>query len=288
MRIFLYISLFMLTFTSFNGLTQDQDAVVKAYEYYRQKDFDNAKLWIDSAMYKNQINDELNWMLRGLIYRGLTDNTYSNYRKTALESFNKAKTLATAPASIKQINLAIRNTLVLTYNEVIDYMKKGKLVKSEAHYLIYKQQFLRYYDASYNFDEIDIDYYNALGSAWQSNIQYATLAEQEKQLDLAVEKWQKVLSIDPDNFNVIYSIGAAYYNIGADLIMNMKPITDIDTIEEMQDVSLRMFKNGLPYLLKALDLDPTNKEVIEGLRGIYRSLHDDEKYEYYNNLLSNL
>lgn len=281
--------LFLVLTTSVASYAQSSNNhVIKALDFYKAKDYKQAKIWIDSALYSNQVNDDRTWMLRGLIYRGLSYDENPNYRITALESFNKSKTLTTNAGVQKQANSAIYNTNIMTYNESIQLLKAGKLNKSESRYQVYKAQFLKYYDATYNFDETDIFYYNALGSAWQTNNNYAAIEDQLKQLNTAVEKFEKTLAIDKDNYSANYGIGSAYFNQGASLIESLKETADLQTIATVQEVALKLFKNGLPYLLKAHELEPENMEVIRGLRDIYRSMYDDEKFKHYSELLEKL
>ncbi len=281
MRILIYISLFVLSFSPHVGLSQTTNYPLKAYEFYQQKDFDNAKIWIDSAMYYNQVKTDKVWFIRGLIYRELESTTVNNNRLVALVSFSKAKTLTTDPALLKQISIVTQNTVMKTYNESIDLLKNGELNKSEARYLKYKEQYLQYNDPTYNFDQLDITYFNSLGSAWQANNELAGFEEQEKQLNIAVEKFQKTLSIDPENYDANYNIGVAYYNLGTDIILHVDPLADLKRIEELQNTALRLYKNGLPFLMKAFELDPENPQVIEGLRNIHHAMQDEEKEEYF-------
>ena len=290
MKWFAYISLFVLTLMSgsYSHAQTPNHYVIKAVDYYKSQNFKEAKIWIDSALYNNQLVDDRSWMLRGLIYRGLNYEEDPEYRIIALESFNKVKTLTSNPGAQKQANSAIYNTNVKTYNEAIAFLKAGKLVDAEARYLVYKEHYLKYYDATFNFDETDIFFNNALGSAWQVNNVYAKREDQMKQLNIAVEKFQKTLAIDPDNYGANYGIGSAYFNQGANLIESMKGTATLKDLAIIQEIALKLFRNGLPYLLKAHELEPKNKEVIRGLRDIYRSMYDDEKFEYYNNLLEEL
>ena len=285
MRIILYISLFILSLTSIRGFSQTPNYAIKAYELFQSKDFEQAKVYIDSAEQANQLKDSRTLLLKGMIYRKLDNTINSKYRTIALDAFQKAKSLNSNQQVQKQANLSIYNTIILTYNESFLLLIEGKLNKSEARYLKYKEQYLKYYDATFNFDETDISYFNALGSAWQTNNSLADRNEQLRMLDLAVEKFQKSLAIDKNNYDSNYGIGSAYFNQGADLIMNIDPTSSINLADTIQNISLRLFKNGLPYLLKAHELEPENEEVIRGLMQIYHSLHNEIKEKYYNALL---
>ena len=286
MKILLYIALVLAGFHHQDVKAQTQNYALKAFELYKQNDFQNAKIWIDSAMMNNEITTDRLYFLHGLIYREL-DNVNGN-RVTALTSLSKAKSLATATSLQEQLSKAIYNTTLKTYNEAFEFLKNGELNKSEARYLKYKEQYLQYYDPTHNFDQLDVNYFNTLGSAWQQNNQFANLDDQLRQLNTAVEKFNKSLAIDPENFDAIYSIGVAYYNLGADLITMADPKTSIDGLEKIQNTAIRLFKNGVPFLLKAHEMDPNNIEALIGLRNIYHALQDDEKSNYYKSLIEKI
>ena len=279
MRIALLIAMIFASFLHFKVEAQTSNHTLKAFELYKQKDYLNAKVWIDSAMDNNEITTDRLYLLHGFIYRELEN--VDNNRVKALNSFEKAKELSTSASLKKQISIAVYNTVVKTYNESHALLVSGELNKSEARYLKYKEQYLQYYDPTYDFSEFDIKFFNTIGSAWQSNNQFADLDDQLRQLNTAVEKFKKTLDIDPENFVATYSIGSAYYNQGADLIMFTDPKTPIEELEKIQQTAIRLFKNGMPYLLKAEKMDPDNIEVLMGLRNIYHALQDNEKSDYY-------
>ncbi|MDX1348795.1 MAG: tetratricopeptide repeat protein [Putridiphycobacter sp.] len=286
MKIVLYISILLLGFSHFHVTAQAPNYALKAFEYYKQNDFQNAKIWIDSAVMNNEVTTDRLYFLHGLIYREL-ENVDGN-RVKALTSLSKAKSIASSNSLQEQINKAIYNTTLKTYNEAYEFLKAGELNKSEARYLKYKEQFLQYYDPTHDFDQLDINYFNTLGSAWQQNNQFADLDDQLRQLNTAVEKFNKTLAIDPNNYDAIYSIGVAYYNLGADLIMLADPKSTIDELNKIQSTALRLFKNGEPFLLKAHEMDPNNIEVLMGLRNIYHGMQEDEKSLYYKSLIEKI
>lgn len=283
MKILVYISLLLCSFAHISAQGQAPNYALKAFEFYKQNDFQKAKILIDSAVMNNEVTTDRLYFLHGLIYREL-ENVDGN-RVKALTSLSKAKNIATSNSLQEQINKAIYNTTLKTYNEAYAFLKAGELNKSEARYLKYKEQFLQYYDPTHNFDQLDINYFNTLGSAWQQNNQFAEMEDQLRQLNTAVEKFNKTLAIDPENYDAIYSIGVAYYNLGADLIMLADPKSSIEKLEKIQSTALRLFKNGLPFLLKAYEMDPKNVEVLMGLRNIYHAMQEDEKSENYRKLI---
>ncbi len=286
MRIAVLILLVFASFLHNKVEAQTSNHTLKAFELYKQKDYVNAKVWIDSAMTNNEITTDRLHFLHGLIYRELEN--VDNNRVKALKSFQNAKTLSTSASLEKQISVATYNTVLKTFNESYDLLKSGELNKSEARYLKYKEQYLLYFDPTHDFSKIDINFFNTLGSAWQANNQFASLDDQLRQLNTSVEKFNKTLAIDPENFDAIYSIGVAYYNLGADLIMFTDPKTPIEELEKIQKTTLRLFKNGEPYLLKAYKMDPTNQEVLMGLRNIYHGMQEDEKSDFYKKLIEEI
>ncbi|MCB0803891.1 MAG: hypothetical protein KDB74_12400, partial [Flavobacteriales bacterium] len=56
----------------------------------------------------------------------------------------------------------------------------------------------------------------------------------------------------------------------------------------IQDEIIVLFRKSLPYMKKAYDLNPTRKETLIGLQGIYFSLNDMPKSELFKKELEML
>jgi tetratricopeptide (TPR) repeat protein len=92
----------------------------------------------------------------------------------------------------------------------------------------------------------------------------------------ASENYLQALKIDPNNLKANYNLGLLYYNQAVDKINSLPFDTDLIALEDIQQECKDLFKQALPYMEKAYQLNPQNKETLIGLSGIYFSLHDIE------------
>lgn len=90
------------------------------------------------------------------------------------------------------------------------------------------------------------------------------------------------------DFKLNYEKGMEHYNAGVNII---KRSTSDVTLEELSAIEIKskeQFELARPYLLRANSLDPTDKNSIAGLAGIYYGLNDHEKCEKYKKELNQL
>src|SRR5690606_23424687 len=93
---------------------------------------------------------------------------------------------------------------------------------------------------------------------------------------------------DSNNRNANYHIAILYYNKGVDLILSLPPDADLPKIFETQDKTVELFLKSRPFMLRAYYLDPKNKNVLQGLKGIYYELNDKQQIEFWDKKLKEL
>lgn len=96
-------------------------------------------------------------------------------------------------------------------------------------------------------------------------------------MNLAKSSYNKVLELDPNNIGANYNMGILYYNQAVNLINQSDYDLDIVALSDIQDNSIKLFKESLPFMEKAYSLDPRRKETLLGLSGIYFSLNEFDK-----------
>ncbi len=282
-----YILILFFLFLSNSGFSQGY--TTKAFECYQAQDFECSQVWIDSAIISDERFNSQTWQLRGIIYRKLETPETIEYREIAIESFLQARTVDTTGAYKEKIDDYIYKTIVRYYNDAVTFLESNELQKSEDSYTTYKSKYIKYVDSKFNFDQTDIDYYNALGSEYLKRLSTMVGDEREKSSAKAIGAFEAVLEIDPNNYQANFNIGIIYYNDGADLVMNMDPInTTIEELTSNLEKSEEMFNKALPRLTKAYELNPSSKEAVEGLAGSYYGLNDDENYNKYQKILDEL
>lgn len=281
---------FIITFILISVSANAQNYTVQAYKFYKVKAFDSAKVYIDSAVFNSDEGKySRTWQMRGIIYRNLEDKYGIKYREIALNSFLEARKVDTLNEFIPEISNYIENLNIRYYNDAVNLLYAGNLEQSEITYNIYKNNHWKYLDENKDFSNTDIQYYNTLASAWFKRNSLVEPGKKRKIYDNAIKYFNLVLEIDSMNYSANYGIGISYYNQGADIVEGMDPFsTDLVEIDRIQDESMALFKKGEPYLKRAFEVNPDEKEVVEGLTGIYYSLNENKEFEYFQQLLKKM
>ena len=123
----------------------------------------------------------------------------------------------------------------------------------------------------------------------------ATLYDKLGQFDNALASYQKSIEVNPTYFDAYYNIGALYFNKGAKIIeeANKIPPRELDRYDAKIAEANVEYKNALPYMLKAEEVNPTDKNTIEAIKNIYfrfrsESEEMNSKYNEYNEKLKNM
>jgi len=102
--------------------------------------------------------------------------------------------------------------------------------------------------------------------------------------DEAVDAYTKSLGIRADYFDANYNLGALYFNKAVQMVNEAndmwKPRMSKDEAAKQKDLEeggKAMFSTALPYLEKALEVEPNDKETLRSLRDIYARVGMDEK-----------
>lgn len=257
----------------------------KANNCYKAKDYNCAKVQIDSAITSNERFNSQTWQLRGLIYLKLETDETSDFRDISIESFVQARNLDSAGVYSQQINKFLTNAIIRYYNDAVISLEGGLLDISETSYTLYKGKYRKYVDAEFDFNSIDIEYYNALGSEYLKLVPTLQGEEKDKKVAKGVHFFELILQQDTNLFQPNFNVGIMYYNQGADLIMNMDPLTPIENIPVIEEQAQDGFKRALPYLLSAHRIESERSDVVEAIAGCYYGLQDNDNYLQYQKLL---
>ena len=102
--------------------------------------------------------------------------------------------------------------------------------------------------------------------------------------DEAVDAYTKSLGIKTDYFDANYNLGALYFNKAVQMVNEAndmwKPRMSKDEAakqKELEEGGKAMFSTALPYLEKALEVEPDDRETLRSLRDIYARVGMDEK-----------
>ncbi len=259
-----------------------QSKVALAYNYLQQSKFDSAKITIDAVvLHPDTKDDGQAWYLRGFVYKSIYNqsekgNRQSPSRLIALESFKHSLSADTSLENRQENTKNIKYLATTLYNDaaasldVVDY----KIAIDNF------DKFLQYYalidDSPANIKQKKIDFNLAIASV------YTKIFEGDRQsksefLNLAKQSYNKILDVDPNNISANYNMGILYYNQAVNLINQSDYDIDIVALSDIQDNSIKLFKESLPFMEKAYSLDPRRRETLLGLSGIYFSLNEFEK-----------
>jgi len=258
-----------------------------SYDYYINNEYQKAAELIDRAVVETEDSTNVEaWQLRAIIYYAIfkvIDNksVLSDARVVSLISILKSLEYDTEKEYFDQsvrlldkISLSYYNNAVLATAELNIADPKF----AENSYLEYKRiQKIAY--PNKNFDEKDKGFYRAEATSFARK--YQQDVQNNKDLFyLTIEALEKVLKIDSNDYPANYNTGIYYYNEGVYQIETVDSQTDLTQLVIIQEYGVQMFKEALPYMLKA-DRIRRREETLKGLRGIYNVLYENEKFEYY-------
>lgn len=266
-------------------------SLVKAYELYTKGEYALASKSIDQAVEEEEgINDPLAWQLRAIIYYEMfvrvdEKDNISESRVISLQSALRSMELDGDKEFYDQ-NILILDKLANSYfNDAVITLKNMDpnnpfFAKSSF------DEYIRIKKIAYpdlDLDEKKIDFYRAQATAF-GNIYLSDPVASEKFYNLTLESLHSALDLDSMNYGANYNLAIYLYNEGAYKIESINSVIDIKTLIFIQKDGIELFKEALPYMLRAHELRP-REETLKGLKLIYRSLNDLEKYEYYSNEL---
>lgn len=94
----------------------------------------------------------------------------------------------------------------------------------------------------------------------------------------SVSYYNQSLEKDPNNFNTLYNLGVLYYNKGVDKTNESNDIKDMKMYDIAKAEANSYFENSLPFMERAAVVNPTDKEVLTSLKGLYYRFNKMDKY----------
>lgn len=104
-------------------------------------------------------------------------------------------------------------------------------------------------------------------------------AVEDKDKQKAIDAYQKMIRLDPKNFNGYYNLGTIYFNRGFEA--NQKatkiPLNDDAGYKAAVVVADDFFKQALPFFESAYELNKEDAELLSGLKQIYYRFKMNDK-----------
>ena len=270
-------SLVLLASVCFGQTQKVRDAV----QAYQDGDLAKAKQLIDEASEDPESSgDGTTWYYRGFIYKDVYNrqekaNAQSPARLEAIRSYKMYLELDETKELEASNNKGLTYLASTLYNDAATSLNPQNYQVAIENYDRYKET-MRVVDPSANFKARDIQFYLVLGSVY-NQIYDSDRDNQKEFFNETKSAFEQVLSLDENNLSAHYNVGILYYNEAVNIIKNLPYDTDIITLELIQDECVELFRQSLPYMQRAYELDPKRKETVLGLAGIYFSLNEMEK-----------
>ena len=111
--------------------------------------------------------------------------------------------------------------------------------------------------------------------------------EANKAYAKAEADYKKVVELDPEGFDGNYSLGALYYNRGAEMLNEANNILDDAKYKVAKAAAEKQLTASLPYLEKAHALNAEDIDTMTSLKTIYARTNQTEKYDAMKEKLEN-
>ena len=268
------------------------DLVSRALGALQANKLTEAKVYIDSAYTQERhVNEVRMWYYRGYIYKDLykqdrTTPQADGYRKESLLSFRKTLELDEKNEFTENVRKIITYLTSTLYNDAATALETGNVDEAILNYKHYKKV-MHEFAPRMDFTGRDIQFKLVLASVYS-----ATYDESDGTDSLLLEQirtlYEEVLVLDSNNVSANYNLGILYYNQAVSIIEQMDYDMALVRLYEIQEQCINLFLKALPYMRKAYKLNPTRKETLIGLSGIYFSLNDIELSEAFKKELEDL
>ncbi|MEO8589169.1 MAG: hypothetical protein ABI432_07370 [Flavobacteriales bacterium] len=268
-----------------------QDPLVEALRHYQAGELQQARSLIDEAVRTAAHTDDPEaWLLRGFVYKDMfkgatTPDSADRARDEALNSLYSAMVLDKDSAYRGNAIQAYDYLTRSCFNDAAKALNEMQEERALQLFGKYKAAVLRA-DPSAAVKAREVEFTNALGTVYTKrfNQDRAELSW----FDKAVAAYRKVLAMEPENYGANYNLATLYYNRGVYNIRNIGADDEIPSILQIQEASREYFQEALPYMLKAHEMNPTRRETLLGLEGIYYSLQDQESSDKFRRLFEEL
>ncbi len=267
------------------------DPLVKAYEHYRAGEIAEARVFADRAVETaDHAQNAEAWLLRGFIYKDLYKAKQpapeaETDRKEAISSLYKSIGLDKEGQYRENATQAYEYMSRSYYNDVARALQEMNAEQADEYFQLYIAA-VKQLDPQAQLQQREIEFRNALGTVHTKK--FNSDRTNTEQFDRAVAAYERALELDPNNYGANYNLATLFYNRGVYNIQRISADDDIPGIQSIQEVSREFFQQALPYMLKAHDMNPSRRETLLGLEGIYYSLQDHESSDKFRQLFEEL
>lgn len=276
------------------GLRAQLDPVSLAFRAYQAKDLGKAKELIETAVGMQPYDVQARtWYFKAYIYKDLYKEDRNatgaqNFRDVAINSYFITIELDDVKEFTEDSKQSIRFLANTYYNDAAAALELDNFENADKLYTEYRNYSIKL-NPEIDFRARDIEFKLYVASKYSFIFDAAEMNSKPKDVsDKIVQLYKQVLAIDSNNISANYNLGIHYYNQGVNIIENIDYNDDFEKIMQLQIDVVELFNSALPYMLRAHLLDPSRKDSIRGLSGIYYGLNNLEKSEEYQKKLEEL
>lgn len=264
----------------------------RAWDFVLNGQVDSARSEIDLQMKEpGSDKDPECWYTYGIVYNEMYKkyegtNVQSPYRMLAFNAFKTVLASDTVSARVQTTRDYMKFYATRFYNDAVSTLDTVHYSQSVQCYSLYRQAAVLG-DPKFDIKKKDIEFYLALAST------YTVIYNIDRKLnaplfDSIKNTYTLVLNLDPNNYSANYNLGVLYWNKGVDLMYDIDYDDSLGVVFDVQDHSVELFKQSLPFAEKAYEMEPKREETLIVLSGIYYSLNEFEKSDKYKEMLDNL
>ena len=274
------------------GASAQKKNIAEALKALQAEDLTTSKQLIDSASAHPETKDlATTWYYKGFVYKKIyNQQEKSNKQSEArIESVNSFKRFFELDTLGELYETAFKSTKYLAstfYNDAATSLNPEGYAMAIENFERHKET-MRIIESDYDFSSLEIQFYLVLGQVY--NQIYEQDRETNKDFYIKTQDtYEYVIRLDSNNLSANYNLGILHYNEAVNIIKNLDYDLDLITLELIQDECVQLFKNSLPFMQKAYELNPKRKETLIGLSGIYFSLNEMEKSQEIQKLLEDI
>lgn len=264
----------------------------RAWDFILRGQVDSARSEIELQMKEpDSDKDPECWFLYGFVYKEMykkyeNTSTTSSYRLVAFNGFKTALSMDTVSARMQSTRDNLKYLAGRFYNDAVTTLDTVNYQTAVNCYSYYRQAAVLA-DPKLDILKKDVEFYLALASTYNS-IYTTDKKKNAAFFDSTKNTYSRVLIWDPNSYTANYNLGLLYWNKGVDLMYDIDYDDSLDLVFTVQDKSVDLFKQSLPFAEKAYEMEPKREETLTVLSGIYYSLHDFEKSKKYQEMLDKL
>ena len=249
---------------------------VKGVERFNGQDYSSAaNLFIEAA----KVKEEIGVFDTAAVYNAGLCAELSNDNKLALTQYRKVYEAGLRKPNIytSLINVSLKSGDTTT---AMNYATEGlqlfpedfSILIAETNIFLAKnmtEQALKNLEIAKSLDQTNPSIFFAVG------VSYDRLGNFQK----AEEAYLKAIELKPDYFDPIYNLGALYVNKAATTLdeANLLPLEKEKEYNEMKNLAESHLDKAIPFLEKAHQLDPKDRNTIASLKEIYARKGNVEK-----------